>query len=122
MSRRPAKPKPPLRWTGVMFAFAVNVLLVTVTHNLVQILQANLNAELLATVLAPLVAGAATAYYARARGGVHALLGSLVALPVLGIYVFPNAWPLAVFAASFCTMGGAITELGLRGRAESDRR
>ena len=121
MSRRSAKPKPPLRWTGVMYAFAANVLLVTLTHNLVLALGANLNAELLATVFAPLLAGGATAYYTKTRGGVHALLGSLVALPILGIYVFPNAWPLAVFAASFCTMGAALTELGLRGHTESDQ-
>ena len=119
LSRRSAKPKPPLRWTGVVFAFAMNLLLVTATHNLVQTLQADLNAELLATVVAPLIAGGLTAYYARARGGVHALIGSVIALPILGFYVFPHAWPLAIFATSFCTMGGALTELGLRGRTES---
>ncbi len=122
MSRRTAAPKPPLRWTGVIFAFAMNLLLVTLTHSAVQALHLSLNSELLATVIAPLIAGAATAYYAKARGGVHALIGSIFALPILGLYVFPNAWPLAVFAAAFCTMGGAVTELGLRGRAESGSR
>jgi hypothetical protein len=119
VSRRAASPKPPLRWTGIIFAFAMNVLLVTFTHSVIQALRLSLNSELLATVVAPLIAGAATAAYVRSRGGVHALIGSLLALPILGLYVFPSAWPLAIFAAAFCTMGGAAAELALRGRAES---
>lgn len=102
--------KEPLRWTGILFAFAANLLLVTGADAL----GPWMNAETLATVFAPLIAGAATALYTRHRGGLHALVGAAIALPVLAIIVFPTAWPLAIFATLFCIMGAAVTELGLR--------
>jgi hypothetical protein len=93
--------KQPLRWTGVLFAFAANLLLVT-------------GSTALATVFAPLLAGAATAIYTRTRGGLHALVGAAIALPLITLLVFPLNWPLAIFATLFCVLGAALTELGLR--------
>lgn len=117
MSAAPSSPpRRPLRWQGVIFAFAANLLLVTGGDALARRLQVGLEAEVLATVVGPLIAGAATALYTRSRGGMHALLGALIALPVIAFVIFPAAWPLAVFATAFCTMGGAITELMLRRR------
>ncbi len=68
----------------------------------------------LATVFAPLIAGAATAIYTRTRGGFHALIGAAIALPLLAFIVFPSVWPLAIFSTLFCIMGATLTELGLR--------
>ena len=102
--------KEPLRWTGVMFAFAANLLLVTGADWLV----GPNGSTSLATVFAPLVAGGATAIYTRTRGGFHAMIGAAFALPILAFIVFPTAWPLAIFATLFCILGATLTELGLR--------
>jgi hypothetical protein len=106
--------KTPLRWTGVLFAFAANVLLITVADMVVGWTATGLNLEWLATAVAPLAAGAATALYTRNRGAVHAFLGGLLSLPVLVLFVFPGYWQFGLFAAAFCTLGGAFTELALR--------
>lgn len=109
--------KPPIRWTGVLFALAANVLLVTLADALVSRLGGGLELEMLATVVAPLVAGAAAARYAGERGAMHAFLGALLSLPVLFLVVFQGALPLAVFAMAFCTLGGAFTEIAARRRS-----
>ncbi len=116
MSRpnRSAIPKPPLRWTGALFAFAANVLLVSVADSLVGRVQGGLNLELLATVVAPLLAGVLAARYAGARGAMHAFVGAALSTPVLAYVVFDGAWPLAIFAMAFCTLGGAFTEIAAR--------
>jgi hypothetical protein len=101
--------KEPIRWTGVMFAFAANLLLVTVADYL-----GGAESSMAPTVLAPLVAGAATALYVKTRGGIHAFIGAAIALPVLAFVTFPDEWPLAVFATLFCVLGATLTELGLR--------
>ncbi len=101
--------KDPILWTGILFAFAANLLLVTAADVLV----GPQGSTSLATVFAPLVAGAATTIYTRTRGGLHALIGAAIALPVLAFLVFPTAWPLAIFATLFCVMGATLTELGL---------
>lgn len=107
---RPAKE--PLRWTGIIFAFAANLLLVTVADAVAGAM--GIETQTLATVFAPLLAGAATALYTGQRGALHALVGAAIALPVLALIIFPTAWPLAIFATLFCVLGAALTELGLR--------
>jgi len=109
-------PKPPLKWTAVLFAFAANMLLVTVTNSLVQALGWPPELEVLATLVAPLVAGVLTALYARQRGGMHAFLGGLLSVLPLMLFVFSGVWQLAVFAGCFCTLGGALTEIFTRAR------
>jgi hypothetical protein len=102
--------KEPIRWTGVLFAFAANLLLVTVAD----LISGASGSTALATVFAPMIAGAATAIYTKKRGGLHALIGAAIAFPLLVLLVFPMAWPYALFATLFCVMGAALTELGLR--------
>lgn len=115
-STRRDTPKPPLRWTGILFAFAANLLLVTLADTLAGQIGGSLYWELLATIVAPLVAGVAAALYAGVRGAMHAALGGLLSLPVLALAVFPGVWSLAVLSAAFCTLGGAFTELVTRHR------
>ena len=110
-------PKPPLKWTAVLFAFAANMLFVTVTNSLVQALSWPPELEVLATLVAPFVAGVLTAFYARQRGAMHAFLGGLLSVLPLMLFVFGGVWQLAVFAGCFCTLGGALTEIFTRGRA-----
>ena len=108
--------KPPLRWTGILFALAANLLLVTLADTIAGRIGGSLYWELLATVVAPLTAGVATALYTGVRGAMHAALGGLLSLPVLALVVFPSAWSLAVLSAAFCALGGAFTELATRRR------
>ena len=103
-------PKEPIRWTGVLFAFAANLLLVTTADAIT----GPDGSTALATVFAPLIAGGATAIYTKSRGGLHALIGAAIALPIIAFIVFPANWPLAIFATLFCIMGATLTELGLR--------
>jgi hypothetical protein len=103
--------KEPIRWTGVLFAFAATLLLVTLADYAV----GPTGSTAITTVFAPLIAGSATAIYTRTRGGLHALIGAAIALPILVFVLFPTQWPLALFAALFCVLGASLTELGLRG-------
>ncbi len=106
--------KPPLRWTAVLFALAVNMLLVTVFRGLVQVVGMPFELNVLDTMVVPLLAGVLTAFYAPYRGGMHAFLGGMLSIPLLAIFIFDGIWQFAIFAGAFCTLGGAITELALR--------
>jgi hypothetical protein len=106
--------KPPLRWTAILFALAVNMLLVTVFRGLVQVVGMPFELNVLDTMVAPLLAGVLTAFYAPYRGGMHAFLGGMLSIPLLAIFIFDGIWQFAIFAGAFCTLGGAITELALR--------
>jgi hypothetical protein len=110
----PNMSKPPLKWTAILFALAANILLVTVTNGLVQTLQWPPESEVLATLVAPLVAGILTALYVPYRGGMHAFWGGMLSIVPLAIFIFGGVWQLAVFSGCFCTLGGALTEVVLR--------
>ena len=123
MTRQPSQPtdkrpaRPPLRWTGILFALAANLLLTTAADMLAQRLPFGFDSELLATIAAPLLAGVLTALYVRQRGGMHAFLGALISLPILALWIFSGNWQLAILSFSFCTLGGALSEIALRSRA-----
>ena len=106
--------KPPLKWTAILFAFAANILLVTVTNGLVQTLHWPPEYEVLATLVAPLIAGILTALYVPYRGGMHAFWGGMLSILPLAVFIFGGVWQLAVFSGCFCTLGGALTEVLLR--------
>ncbi|MEJ5247146.1 MAG: hypothetical protein WHS90_05220 [Caldilinea sp.] len=112
-SRRDAAdaPKPQLRWEAALFAFATNMLLVTVLTGFVQTMPLPIEFEVLATVGGPLLAGALTAFYARHRGGMHAFLGGMLSVLPLTFFIFQGNWQPALYAGAFCTMGGALTEV-----------
>jgi hypothetical protein len=116
---QPGAAKPRLRWTGVLFAFAANVLAVNLAHRLVQFIDWSPSFELLATLFAPLLVGVATAYYTRQRGAMHALIGGMASVLVLTYVPFAGVWQLAVLAGAFCTLGGALTELMQRSRTDT---
>ena len=114
--RRPQSVKPPIRWAGVVFAFATNLLFTTGADLLAARLPFGLSSEVLATMIAPLVAGFLTALYTRERGGMHALLGGMLSVPVLALFTFGQNWQFALLSGAFCTLGGALTEIALRRR------
>jgi len=106
--------KPPLHWTGVVFAFAANLLLVTVTSSLVERSALSVRVGLPTLLLAGLVAGVLTALYVRQRSGLHAFIGALLSIPVLALFIFQGVWPPAILASAFCILGGILTELLMR--------
>lgn len=116
MSRRsrraaPAEPKAPLKWEGALFAFASNMLLVTVLTGLVQTMRLPIDFETIATLFGPLLAGVLTALYVRQRGGIHAFLGGMLSVLPLTFFIFQGNWQPALYAGAFCTIGGALTEV-----------
>lgn len=108
--------RPPLQWTGVLFAFALNLLLITVADLAVRRSGLDPMYEAIATMLAPVVAGLLAALYVKQRGGIHAVLGGLISIPFLILYTFSGVAAYAVFAGALCGLSGAITELLLRRR------
>lgn len=106
-----AAAKPPLSWQGALFAFATNMLLVTVLTGLVQTMALPIEFEALATLAGPLLAGVLTALYVRYRGGMHAFLGGMLSVLPLTFFIFQGAWQPALYAGAFCTIGGALTEV-----------
>ena len=116
---RPTKPplqKLPLLWTGVLFALAANLLLVTVVNMLVEQWQPQPALALLMTLLAALVAGVLTALYVRQRAGMHAFIGGLLSIPILALFILPGLWQTAILCSAFCILGGALAEIVMRRR------
>lgn len=108
--------KGPIRATGILFALAANVLLVTGADMLVRRLGLPLSYEALATLVAPVIAGVATALYVRQRGGIHAFIGGLISMPILTYLVFGGVWQFGILSGAFCGLAGALTEIFLRRR------
>ena len=115
-NRRNRPPKPPIRWTGILFAAAMNVMLVTLAQFLINWLGLSLNFELLATLFAPVAAGALTHYYLRERAGIHAFIGGLISIPILTFLAFSGVWQFGVLAGAFCGLSGALAEIITRPR------
>ena len=104
----------PIRITGILFALAANLFLVSAADALVQGLSLPVSYEVLATLIAPFIAGVTTAFYVKQRGGIHAFIGGLVSVPLLTYLVFGGFWQFGVLAGAFCGLSGAITEIFLR--------
>ena len=118
MRRRTQLPtkKPPLLWTGILFALAANLLLVTVVNMLVEQWQPQPALAMLITLLAALVAGGFTALYVRQRGGMHAFIGGFASTPILALFILPGLWQTAILCGAFCAVGGVLTEIVTRRR------
>lgn len=116
-ARQPANPRSPIQWTGVLFALVANVLFVYLADLLVGSMNAPQTFEALATLVTPVLVGIATAFYVRGRGGVHAMLGGVLSMPLTALLVSGGTWQFPLLAGAFCGLGGALTEIALRGRS-----
>lgn len=105
--------RPPLRWAGVLFAVVVNILLVTLADLAIAQfdLSDNVGLSVVLRLLGPLFAGILTALYVGPRGGIHALLGGMISVPLLATFVLFNAWRVSLLAGIVCAFGGAVTEV-----------
>jgi len=104
------EPRKPIRWVGVLFAVAVNMILVTLADLVIQQLTLDVIPSVVMRLVAPFIAGLLTALYVGDRGGIHALLGGLISVPFLATFVLPGAWRVSLLAGVLCAMGGAVTE------------
>ena len=109
-----ASDKGPIRIAGILFALAADLFLVTAADALVRRLGLPISFEVLATLVAPFIAGVATAFYVKQRGGVHAFVGGILSIPLLTYLVFGGYWQFGVLAGAFCGLSGALTEIFLR--------
>lgn len=109
-------PKTPLNWLGIFFAFAANMLVITVAGYIVDILVPATRYSQPIVLISALLAGIATAFYAKSRGGMHAFIGGLISIPFLALITFDGGWQPAIIAGALCGMGGVVGDL-LRGRA-----
>lgn len=107
-------PKSPLRPAGIVFAFALNLLLPSLVFVLLGGGQTSADPLTVPALALSLVAGLATTFYVRARSGIHAFIGGLLSAPVLALFVIPGNWRLALLCGSLCALGGILGELYLR--------
>ena len=112
----------PLQWTGVLFALACNMLLVTVADLVIRDQELAVNLAVALRLLAPVVAGLLTALYVRQRGGIHAFIGGMITIPLLALLVFQGNWQSALLAGALCALAGAVSEVLLRKRETTDNR
>lgn len=119
-SKHAPQPPVPIQWTGVIFAIACNLLLVTVVDLAVRDRGLAVNVAVALRLLAPLVAGGLTAFYVRRRGGMHAFIGGMITIPLLALLVFQGNWQSALLAGALCALAGALGEVLLRKRTNSD--
>lgn len=108
--------RPPLRITGIVFAFALNLFLVSVVHISAGNLGLLNSLWIAAALVAALVAGLVTTFYVRERSGIHAFLGGVLSVPVLAIFILGGNWSFALLAGSFCAVGGIVGEYYRRRR------
>ena len=107
--------RPPFRPSGVIFAFALNLLLVTLMLFVGSGLTTRSGILAGLPLVGSAVAGLATAFYVRRRAAVHAVLGGLLSAPALALFVLPNAnWSYAILAGTFCGVGGIVGEFRQR--------
>lgn len=110
----------PLQWTGVLFALACNMLLVTVADLVIRDQELGVNLAVVLRLLAPVVAGLLAALYVRQRGGIHAFIGGMITIPLLALLVFQGNWQSALLAGALCALAGAVSEVLLRKRKTTD--
>lgn len=109
-------PKPALRITGIVFAFALNLFLISVISLLGTGGGADPNTLTVLILVAAVIAGLLTTWYVGARSGIHAFMGGLLSTPFLGLFVLVSNWQLSLLAGSFCALGGIAGEFFLRRR------
>ena len=110
----------PIQWTGVLFALACTMLLVTAVDLVIRNQGLAVNLAVALRLLAPVVAGLLTALYVRQRGGIHAFIGGMITIPLLALLVFQGNWQSALLAGALCALAGAVSEVLLRKREMSD--
>ncbi|MCB0186265.1 MAG: hypothetical protein KDE31_18475 [Caldilineaceae bacterium] len=116
----PPRPRPPLHWMGILFAVALNLMLVTLADWTIRQFGLAVIPSVVLRLAVPFVAGVLTALYVGVRGGVHAFVGGLISAPLIALLILPGAWQVSYLAGAFCTLGGAVAEIARRPRQSPD--
>jgi hypothetical protein len=103
--------RPPLRWAGILFAFAATLLLVTLAGVLVERSAVTGAAAWPLPIGAAAFAGLLTTLYVRSRSAMHALLGSVIAMPIATAFTFQGIWQLGVYMVAAATIGAGLLEI-----------
>lgn len=106
----------PIRLTGVIFAVAANLLLVTIADMIVAQLDVTTGFSAILRLITPFLAGLLTALYIGERGGIHAAIGGLITIPLLALFVLSGAWQVSLLAGALCALGGSVMEVLQRRR------
>lgn len=106
--------RPPLRLTGILFAFSLNLFLVTVALFAISENAAGGGLLVGLPLAGSVVAGFATTFYVGKRTAIHAALGGMLSAPVLALFVLPGNWSFAILAGAFCAVGGILAEFRQR--------
>jgi len=114
MKQKSSPARQPIRPTGIIFALAANLLLVTVADYLISALALGVNVSVAVRLFLPFLAGVATTIYVGQRGAIHAFIGAMISVPILALAILPGAWGVSLIAGALCAMGGAVTEVGWR--------
>lgn len=115
-----APSSPPIQWTGIIFAIACTMLLVTVVDLALRDRGVAVNLAVAVRLLAPIAAGVLTTLYVQQRGGMHAFIGGMITVPLLALLVFHGNWQSALLAGALCALAGALSEVLLRRRKTTD--
>jgi Na+/H+ antiporter NhaA len=109
MSRR-KNPAAPLSWTGIVLAFALNLMLVTLGLFFAQSSGIPNQAATPIALGGALVAGIIAGLYVGKRSAMHTFLGGMLSAIALMVFVLPGKWSFALLAGSLCALGGILVE------------
>ncbi len=105
-----------ISWTGVILAFSLNLLLVTLGLFLAQnVVWPHLLENGLVLAMA-LLAGVITGYYVQRRSAIHAFIGGMLSALVLTVFILPGNWSFSLLAGALCATGGILVEYRARRR------
>lgn len=116
MQQKSTATAPAIRITGIIFALAANLLLVTVGDYVITAQGLGVNSSVAVRLLLPLLAGAATTLYVGRRGGIHAMIGGMISVPIIALAILPGAWRVSLLVGALCALGGAVIEVMWRRR------
>ncbi len=103
-------PRSSISWTGIVLAFALNLLLVTLGLFVAQNAPwPHLLENGLILILA-LLAGVMTGFYVQRRSAIHAFIGGMLSALVLMIFILPGNWSFSLLAGALCAAGGILVE------------
>jgi hypothetical protein len=95
---------------GILFATLVNLVFVTLVFLAAATWQWPRGATLVGVAVVAGLAGVLSALYVGRRSGIHAFLGGMISIPLIGLVASNGDWQAAIYAGAFCAFGGLLLE------------
>lgn len=102
--------KPPIRILAVIFAALLNLILVSLVFLASSTWLWSRGTTLLIVAAMGVLAGVLTAFYVGRRSGIHAFLGGMLSIPLIGWLSSSGDWQMAIYAGASCALGGLLLE------------